>query len=165
MNYLTKSIIISKDLKSTQFDGKMVFDLVKSTEEKIEKLEMLFQILASEHGESRLKRYQRSARQIKKGGRVEGLFGGVLKDLEVLTTWFNIPNSTTRAKKASAELDAEYKETPSLSDGDLGSFQPLNIQHGSGSQVNNTLTGSGTQSNHNYGGDGHTIYHGTSPGN
>lgn len=104
-------------------------------------LQELFSKVMPEEGESRWDRYMKAARTIGKGGRVESLVGGILDDLQLLTTRF--PKATTeRTKEQLAKAVEEVtKMEPSLPDG----FEqmPAYAHYGSGAQNNNT--GSGIQ--------------------
>lgn len=107
-------------------------------------LQELFDKVMPEEGDSRWDRYVKAARTIGKKGRVEGLVGGILEDLQLLTTRF--PDVTTdRGKDQLAKAIEEVAQMePSLPDG----FEqaPVYAHYGSGAQNNNV---GGTQYNNN----------------
>lgn len=107
-------------------------------------LQELFNKVIPEEGDSRWDRYVKAARTIGKKGRVEGLVGGILEDLQLLTTRF--PDVTTeRGKDQLAKaIEDVAKMEPSLPDG----FEqgPVYAHYGSGAQNNNI---GGTQYNNN----------------
>jgi hypothetical protein len=99
-------------------------------------LQELFAKVMPEEGDSRWDRYVKAARTIGKGGRVETLVGGILDDLQLLTTRF--PEVTTargREQLANAVDDVSHME-PSLPD----DFEQMSafVHYGSGAQNNNT---------------------------
>jgi hypothetical protein len=107
---------------------------------QVTQFQELFKKVMLEEGNSRWDRYAKAARTIGKGGRVESLVGGILDDLQLLSTRF--PEVTTlRGKDQLAKAIKEVTEMePSLPD---GFEQTLAYAHyGSGAQNNNT--GGGT---------------------
>jgi N-terminal domain on NACHT_NTPase and P-loop NTPases/Sigma domain on NACHT-NTPases len=99
-------------------------------------LQELFEKVMPEEGDSRWDRYVKAARTIGKRGRVEDLIGGILDNLQLLTTKFP-EAATTRGKEQLVKAIEEVsKMEPSLPDG----FEqmPAYAHYGSGDQYNNT---------------------------
>ncbi|KFY88696.1 hypothetical protein V500_06177 [Pseudogymnoascus sp. VKM F-4518 (FW-2643)] len=117
---------------------------LESCKDRATQLQELFEKVIPKDGDSRWDRYSKAALSIGKGGRVESLLGGILKDLQLLATRF--PEVTTlRGKDDLAKAIEEVaKMEPSLPEG----FEqaPAYAHYGSGAQ--NINMGSGPQ--HNY---------------
>lgn len=148
----TKLPFISKLLKDAETyinnaEGKDTKDafkpILKDCQAQTTELQELFQKVMPNEGDTRLNRYIKAARTIGKGGRVESLIGGILVNLQLLTTKF--PAVTTPEEKARLDqaIEEVSKMDPSLSD----NFEegPAYAHYGSGAQNNNT--GSGIQHN------------------
>jgi alkaline phosphatase len=148
----TKLPLISKILEDAETYIKNMVDedtrvaFIPTLEEckaQATQLQELFAKVMPEEGDSRWDRYVKAARTIGKGGHVETLVGGILDDLQLLTTRF--PEVTTargREQLAKAVEDVSHME-PSLPD-DFEQM-PAFVHYGSGAQNNNT--GGGIQHN------------------
>jgi alkaline phosphatase len=123
-------------------------------------LQELFGKVVRDEGDSRWDRYVKAARTIGKGGRVEALVGGILDDLQLLTTKFPEVTSPRGKEQLAKAIEEVSKMEPSLPDG----FEqmPAFANYGSGTQNNNT--GGGPQNNNNITGNqisGGQMYIGT----
>jgi hypothetical protein len=109
------------------------------------RLQELFTKVMPDENDSRWNRYLKAVRTLGKGGRVEDLIGGILDDLQLMSTKF--PGVTTpRSKEQLAKAVEEVsKMEPSLPDGfdEASTF----VHYGSGAQ--NANMGGGNQYNNN----------------
>jgi alkaline phosphatase len=143
----TKLPLISKILEDAEMYIKKVDDDTKDAfkptledcRAQATQLQELFAKVMPEEGDSRWDRYVKAARTIGKGGRVETLVGGILEDLQLLTTRF--PEVTTaRGKEQLAKAVEEVSSMePSLPD-DFEQM-PAYVHYGSGAKNNNTSSG------------------------
>lgn len=122
--------------------------ILTDCKEKAAQLQQLFKKVIPTDDDSRIDRYFKAARTIRKGNCVETLMKGILDNLQLLTSKF--PEATTargqtsltkaikEVKKLDPSLPDRFKDAPSFAHYNSGA---QNVNTGPGSQYNNNSTG------------------------
>ncbi|KFY44540.1 hypothetical protein V495_03407 [Pseudogymnoascus sp. VKM F-4514 (FW-929)] len=129
--------------------------VLESCEKKVQKLNKIFRKVLPGDKDGRLDRYRKALKAPFKGGRVEELMEGILKDAQLIATEKLVGIATEEQVKELAEAIKEMKEMPSSLPDETGPASPASQTHsGTGNNILNTGSG---YTNNNVSGDNATV--------
>ncbi|OBT62451.1 hypothetical protein VE03_08607 [Pseudogymnoascus sp. 23342-1-I1] len=140
---LVLSILEKAKLEAKKLDEAAQEDLEKVVEackEKAEKLSKIFKKVLPGDEDGRIDRYKKAVSAPFKGGRVEELMEGILRDAQLIATDKVMGIATEEQSKELADAIKEMKEIPSCLSDEIGSVSQMH--NGSGHNIANTGPGS-----------------------
>lgn len=161
---LVLSILEKAKSEANKLDEAAQEDLEKvleSCKEKAEKLNKIFKKVLPGDEDGRLDRYRKAVSAPFKGGRVEELMEGILRDAQLIATDKLMGVATEEQVKELADAITEMKEMPSSLNDEIGSVSQThsgsghNIANTGPGNTNNIQSGGGSGSQYNIAGSAH----------